>query len=49
MNDTTAFGLPETLGALSSRKRLIVSCALLGAFLAFALSLTLPSQFKAEG
>jgi succinoglycan biosynthesis transport protein ExoP len=49
MNGTTALSLPETFGILSSRKRLIILCALLGAVLAFATSLTLPQQFKAEG
>ena len=49
MNGTTALSLPETFGVLSSRKRLIILCALLGAVLAFAVSLALPQQFKAEG
>ena len=49
MNATTALSLPDTLGALSSRKRLIISCALLGAILAFASSLALPRQYQAEG
>jgi polysaccharide biosynthesis transport protein len=50
MNATTAaLSLPETLGALSSRKWLIISCALLGAILALAFSLCLPLQYQAEG
>ncbi len=49
MNGTTALSLPETFGILSSRKRLIILCALLGAVLAFAVSLALPQQYKAEG
>jgi polysaccharide biosynthesis transport protein len=49
MNATTALSLPDTLGALSSRKWLIVSSGLLGALLAFALSLALPVQYQAEG
>ena len=49
MNATTALSLPETIGALSSRKWLMVSCGLLGAVLAFALSLALPVHYRAEG
>src|SRR5271166_4353503 len=49
MNATTALSLSETLGLLWSRKGLIVTCALLGAVLAFALSLALTPRYQAEG
>jgi succinoglycan biosynthesis transport protein ExoP len=49
MNATTALSLPDTIGALWSRKWLIVSCGLLGAVLAFALSVALPMYYQAEG
>jgi succinoglycan biosynthesis transport protein ExoP len=49
MNTTAALSLPDTLDALWSRKWLIVSCALLSAVLAFALSLALPRYYQAEG
>lgn len=49
MNATTALSLPDTLGALSGRKWRIISCGLLGAVLAFALSLALPVHYRAEG
>jgi capsular exopolysaccharide synthesis family protein len=49
MNATTALSLPETLGALLSRKWLMICSGLLGAVLAFALSLALPVHYRAEG
>jgi capsular exopolysaccharide synthesis family protein len=49
MNSTTALSLPETLGTLWSHKRRIATCALLGAVLAFALSLSLTPRYRAEG
>ena len=49
MNSTTVLSLSDTIGTLSGRKLLIAVCALLGGVLAFAVSLSLPTYYRAEG
>ena len=49
MNVTATLSLPGTFHTLWDRRWLILSCGLLGAVLAFALSLVLPAQYQAEG
>jgi len=49
MSSTTVVSLPEVLGALWSRKGLILVSAIAGAALAFGLSLALPPRYQADG
>jgi succinoglycan biosynthesis transport protein ExoP len=49
MNAITVLSLPDTIRALSGRIWLIAMCALLGAIVAFAVSLALPVHYRADG
>ena len=49
MNAPTTLSLPDISRILWGRKWLVIWCGLIGAVLAFALSLALPKQYQAEG